>query len=194
MIGAGYITKEEVMATRDIDNPVGSVLQEWTNYIPFMQQTVLLGIVRGPDGIPKYHPVKPVLRWYRRCLLLSALDGEVITNPYDGRGGSFTGPSFTAEASENPAEEWELYMVKPMNEFMQTMDEMPLHFWLHMMHAIEIMGYHHSNQRIRVWWREVYIRMVSAMHLYPEAKIDLNKRLGDDRAGWIARSDPAITK
>lgn len=193
MIGAGYITREEIME-QSTDDIKGPVTQDWVHRIPFMQQTVLLGIVRGPDGIEKYHPVKPVLRWYRRCLLLSALDAEVITNPVDPRGGSFTGPSVVTDQSENAAEEWELYMVDPLNKFFQTMDSMPIHFWLHMMHAVEIMGYQHPVQRIRFWWRELYMRMVAAMHLYPESKIALNARLGDDRSGWLARSDPAITK
>lgn len=172
------------------------VSQDWTRFIPMMQQTVLLGIVRGPDGIPKYHPVKSILRWYRRCLLLSALDGEVIDNPWDPRGGSFTGPSMPhpnlMEMKNNPP--WWVPMQGEMSKFMQTMDQMPIHFWLHMMHAVEIMGVHHSDPHIRSWWTYVYTRMVEAMHVYPETALQLNSRLGDTREGWLARSDPAITK
>lgn len=61
-----------------------------------MQQTVLLTSIRGPDGVAKYHKVKYLLRWLRRCVLLSAMDGKVLGNPYDSNGGSFTGPSFDA--------------------------------------------------------------------------------------------------
>jgi len=43
-----------------------------------MQQSVLLTAVRGPDGLPKYHSSKYLLRWYRRCILLSAMDGRVL--------------------------------------------------------------------------------------------------------------------
>jgi hypothetical protein len=165
--------------------------------IPFMQQTVLMGIVRGPDSIPKYHAVKPILRWYRRCLLLSALDGSVLDNPYDPRGGSFTGPSITFPVDTddlltNPV--WWNPMQRAFDAFMATMDEMPIHFWLHMMHAVEIMGVHHSDPDIARWWRYCYERMVHAMHVYPESPEQLNLRLGDTREGWIARSDPAITK
>ncbi len=78
------------------DTIKGPVTQPWVHALPFMQQTVLLTAVRGPDGIAKYHPSKFLLRWFRRCMLLSAMDGKALTNPYDNNGGSFTGPSFDA--------------------------------------------------------------------------------------------------
>lgn len=70
-----------------------SVLQDWVQELPMMQQSVLLTAVRGPDSLPKYHPSKFLLRWYRRCILLSAMDGRVLTDPVEPVGGSFTGPS-----------------------------------------------------------------------------------------------------
>lgn len=48
------------------------VMQTWTASLPMMQQTVLLENTRGPDTIAKYHPSKFLLRWYRRCILISA--------------------------------------------------------------------------------------------------------------------------
>jgi hypothetical protein len=168
------------------------VLQDWVIKLPFMQQTVLLGIVRGPDDTPKYHPIKPILRWYRRCLLLSALDGEVITNPYDPRGGSFTGPSL--DATQHLGMSWQDAMRPRVNDMFQHMDSYPIHFWLHMMHAVEIMGYKHSDGNIATWWCQLYVRMVHAMHVFPETVDQLDMRLGDDRDGWLARSDEAITK
>src|SRR5690606_37672840 len=73
------------------DMPV--VTQSWTHELPMMQQTVLLTAVRGPDGSPKYGAVKMLMRWFRRCTLLSAIDGKALTTPWDNNGGSFTGPS-----------------------------------------------------------------------------------------------------
>jgi len=204
---AESVNYEATKAWQDAERAIGEaneraaptarfVAQDWTSYIPMMQQTVLFGIVRGPDGVPKYHPCKSILRWYRRCLLLSALDGEVIDNPWDPRGGSFTGPSMPMPSDtgmgDNPP--WWVPMQEEMSRFMQTMDQMPIHFWLHMMHAVEIMGVHHSDPDIRSWWTYVYERMAHAMHLYPENEHQLNRRLGDTREGWLERSDPAITK
>jgi len=169
-----------------------SVMQPWTTRISLMQQSVLMGIVRGPDGVPKYHPVKPILRWYRRCLLLSAIDGVILTNPTDPGGGSFTGPSYERIDSEDPP--WQDCMDALFDKFMQHMDEMPIHYWLHMTHAIEIMGYKHDNPDIAWWWRRCYVRMVEAMHVWPERETQLDRRLGDTLEGWKARSDRAITK
>lgn len=70
-----------------------TVLQPWVNTLSLMQQTVLLTAIRGPDGVPKYGPTKMLLRWYRRCILLSAMDQRVLSDPMDPSGGSFTGPS-----------------------------------------------------------------------------------------------------
>lgn len=69
------------------------VLQDWVLGLSFMQQTVLLTAIRGPDGVAKYGPTKMLLRWYRRCILLSAMDRRVLGDPLDPSGGSFTGPS-----------------------------------------------------------------------------------------------------
>lgn len=71
-----------------------TVLQDWVASLSFMQQTVLMTAVRGPDGVPKYGPTKMLLRWYRRCILLSAMDRVVLSSPNEHGGGSFTGPSF----------------------------------------------------------------------------------------------------
>lgn len=84
----------------------GSVLQDWVQGLPMMQQTVLLTAVRGPDGLPKYHATKWVLRWYRRCILLSAMDGRVLADPVEPNGGSFTGPSCTYKHPDDEVRTW----------------------------------------------------------------------------------------
>lgn len=163
-----------------------SVLQTWVEQLPMMQQTVLLTAVRGPDGLPKYHPTKFVVRWYRRCILLSALDGKVLTDPTDPNGGSFTGPSaFKAEI------DWTLQMDQRLGEYLRSLDEVPHHFQMHLLHAVEIVGYKHPDEYIRDWWHRVYLRLVHDMHLWPETEEQLDERLGDSRDGWLARGDVA---
>jgi hypothetical protein len=163
-----------------------SVLQDWVMELPLMQQTVLLTGVRGPDGLPKYHPTKYVLRWFRRCVLLSAMDQRVLTDPVDIGGGSFTGPSVVA-----PYEDWRPAMDERVGSYLQALDEVPHHFQLHLMHAVEILGYKHPDEQIRAWWHSVYLRLVHDMHLWPETEEQLDARLGDDRSGWLLRADPA---
>lgn len=177
-----------------------NVIQEWVQSLPMMQQTVLLTAVRGPDGVEKYNSVKYLLRWYRRCLLLSATDGKVLDDPYSENGGSFTGPSW-----EHPSlliygavggvlPRWEEHMDNVVGAYLRGLDGIPHHFHMHLMHAIEIMGYRHPDVRIGAWWMGVYYRLVSDMHLHPETREELDRRLGDTREGWLERADPATQK
>lgn len=164
--------------------------QDWVNQLTVMQQSVLFGAVRGPDGIGKYHPVKFLLRWYRRCILVSALDGCVLTTPYAFGGGSFTGASYGETSLQH---DWRDNMNGLVSDYLRTLDELPHHFQLHFMHAIEIVGYKHPDEMIRTWWRDVYFRLVHDLHLWPETEEQLDARLGDSRDGWLARSDEATT-
>lgn len=164
-----------------------SVVQPWVAELTMMQQTVLLTAVRGPDGLPKYHPTKYLLRWYRRCILLSALDGRVLSDPVDPWGGSFTGPS----VSVPPGYDWSGAMDTRVADYLRTLDEVPHHFQMHLMHAVEILGYKHPDSVIRSWWNGVYVRLVHDMHLWPETEAQLDARLGDTREGWLARGDVA---
>lgn len=164
------------------------VTQEWTWGIPMMQQTVLLTAVRGPDGLPKYGAVKLLLRWFRRCVLLSAIDGKVLDNPCDSNGGSFTGPSIGP-----PLNYWEKAMNSHVDAYLRDLDAIPHHFQMHFMHAAEIVGYKHPDHRTRKWWYDLYLRLVNDMHLHPESEEELDGRLGDSRSGWLKRADPATT-
>ncbi|MBI3444399.1 MAG: hypothetical protein HY055_03325 [Magnetospirillum sp.] len=167
----------------------GPVTQPWVHALPFMQQTVLLTAIRGPDGIAKYHPSKYLLRWFRRCVLLSAMDGEALVTPYDNNGGSFTGPSI-----DEPADgDWWGAMQELVGQYLRSLDELPHHFQLHFMHAAEIVGYKHPDPIIRGWWNKTYQRLVYDMHLWPEEVGQLDARLGDNRDGWLERADAATT-
>lgn len=176
---------------------MSTVLQDWVAQLPMMQQTVLLTAVRGPDGLPKYHPTKYVLRWYRRCILLSALDGRVLTDPIDPNGGSFTGPSLDGwrfrgtDLTTRVDDPWQNGMDDRITEYLRSLDEVPHHFQLHLLHAAEILGYKHPDETIRGWWHGAYCRLVHDMHLWPETEAQLDARLGDTREGWLARGDVA---
>ena len=168
-----------------------NVLQDWVQSLSVMHQTVLLTAIRGPDNVDKYHEVKFLLRWYRRCILLSAMDGRVITTPYDDNGGSFTGPSFDVPIGYDGP--WQKKMNARVDEYLRSLDGLPHHFQMHFMHAVEIVGYKHSDGDIRAWWNGVYLRLVHDMHVWPETEDQLDRRLGDDRAQWLERADAATT-
>lgn len=156
-----------------------SVLQDWTNGLSFMMQSVLITACRGPDGIRKDHPVKVLIRYLRRCFLIRAFDGRVSWNPYEPGGGSFTGP--LNPAAGNIEAYVEIYL--------RHVDELPHHFQLHLMHAAEILGYKHPEEDTRGFWRQFYFAIVNDAHLRVEPEEDMDKRLGDNEAAWRAAEE-----
>ncbi len=183
---------------------LGPTTQGWTHSLSFMQQAVLLSAIRGCDGMPKLHKHKPLVKWYRRCILLSAFDGVALTDPWAPGGGSFTGP--LAEMSADTLKTFQRFeergrghkfiydwrcsqLQKASDDFMDSRDELPAHYTTHFMHAIEVVGYKHPDLEIREFWHDLYVRMVHALHTWPETEAQMDKRLGDNQGDWEARGD-----
>lgn len=167
--------------------PSRGVLQPWVQELSLMQQTVLLTAIRGPDGMPKYGGVKMLLRWFRRCVLFSALDGVVLPTPCYAGGGSFTGPSCEVVEEKH----WSESMQAHVDDYLRNVDAMPHHFQMHFLHAAEILGYKHPDAVTRLFWFGVYRRLVNDFHLHMETEQELDSRLGDTREGWLKHADPA---
>jgi hypothetical protein len=171
------------------------VLQPWVCELPIMQQTVLLLACRGPDGQPKYTAAKYLLRWYRRCVLLTAFERKAIDNPYDPGGGSFTGPSIQQPLGlwerERVTYDWEPGMKSVTDDYFRDLDAMPMHFHNHMIHGVEILGYKHPDARIAGWWRLLYETFCRNLHMAPESAADMDFRLGDSPDNWKAVNHPA---
>ena len=165
-----------------------SVTQEWTHDLPFMQQSVLLLAMRGPDGMPKYGGAKMLLRWYRRCVIKSAFLGTAVYDPITPTGGSFDGPSLDAD---DDLDHWTDRMQIHVNQYLRELDGIPHHFQMHFMHGVEILGYHYPATETREWWNRLYLRLVNDLHLHPESAAELDARLGDSRDGWLARAEIA---
>lgn len=151
-----------------------SVLQDWTQKLSFMQQTVLLTAIRGPDGLRKDSPAKPLLRAYRRTILLSAIEGRAL-DPYEPGGGSFTAPVLHPEGLRGV-----------MKDFIRGCDEYPHHFLMHVIHAAEIVGYKHPELEVCDIWHGFYVALCQDAHMNPETEAQLDYRLGDNRAQWLA--------
>lgn len=155
----------------------GSVMQPWVCTLTFMQQSVLMAGVRGPDGIHKNHISKVLLRWYRRCVFYSAFEKKIFTDPFTPGGGSFTGPCTYTHIE---------YVVK---QYLLSLDEIPHHFQLHFMHGAEIIGYKHPDARIRGFWQTLYFKLVNDMHLVPETIEEMDFRLGDNERQWKSKEE-----
>lgn len=157
-----------------------SVLNPWVHDLTYMQQSVLLSAIRNSDGVAKRHPAKDIIRFYRRCVVVSAFDGVQLWSPTTPGGGSFTGPVEDIE--------------KALDAFIDSRDEMSLHYYCHAMHAFQILGYKFPEEiYCRPFWCRAYKRMAHAMHLWPETEHQMDLRLGDGEANWKARNDPSST-
>lgn len=183
----------------------GPVMQPWTWELTWMQQSVLMTAIRGPDGIRKNHISKRLCRWLRRCILYSAFDRKILDKPYDlgeRNGGSFTGASiqatqtidkvlfyFEGQTSADWFDTWQRAMHAVLDDYMRCTDEMPHHFQLHFLHAAEIIGYCHPDRDISDWWKECYYRLCRDMHLFPEMIDQMHTRLGDSEKDWKASEE-----
>lgn len=184
----------------------GPAQQAWVLDIPIMQQSVLFAAIRAPDGLRKNHPIKVLMRWYRRSILLSAFDKRALEDPFEAGGGSFTGPFELHHAQEYFGCSWGTGMASKSTEriweerpwaamdrmrkvYLDYVDEIPHHFQLHFMHAAQIVGVHHPIAQIRDWWRTFYLMIVNDAHLQPETDAAMNLRLSDNSAEWLAREE-----
>lgn len=143
-----------------------SVLQQWVEALPLRHQGTLLTAVRGCDDEPKqwtstgvaYSPGRRLTAFIRYCFLNAADEREV-----DSAEGAF-------------------FMSTPPKPFKPSeFGHLPLHWYTHAMHALEIIGYFHPDSRTRAIANELYIAMVHALHLNPETANQCHARLTEDR-------------
>lgn len=143
-----------------------SVLQDWVIELPLRHQGTLLTAVRGCDDEPKiwdgtgvaYSPGRRITAYIRFCFMI----------PADKREVSLQEGAFMMKDLPSP--------FKP-SEF----GHLPQHWYSHVMHALEIIGYNHPDTKTRqdAFW--AYQKMVHNMHLNVESKLQLDSRLTEDR-------------
>lgn len=148
--------------------------QEWIFDLSMQQQSVLVLALRGADGLSKEHPSKVLLRRYRACILKSAHLGRALR--------------FGEEVdSFHSLNNWwnERHWSEMLRAFFRNVDDLPLHFTLHLMHGVQILGYKHPDQGVRSRWGTVYHAFVHQFHLMPENEAEMDHRLGDwGREHW----------
>lgn len=144
--------------------PQRSVLQDWVMELPLMQQSVLITAIRGCDGLEKNDKSKPLHRCLRAVILVNARDESELTES-----------SFMFHFYKDKL--WVRDIENQFRVFLTDMDKYPLHYWLHLTHAIEIIGYKHPDEDIRAMWCGFYMSIADAMHLNPELPDQLDRRL-----------------
>lgn len=135
-----------------------AVVQEWMCDLTWKQQTVVLCALRGCDGLSKDDSSKRFHKLLRSHVLENA---GTENTPFMLRLDNDLGWS------------------EQLDSFARDLDKFPTHYISHFMHAVEIIGYYHPDDKVRNFWNQVYLRFVKALHLYPETKEQNEERLSD---------------
>lgn len=143
-----------------------SVLQDWVMELPLREQGTLLTAVRGCDLAPKYAPDGSVMDTQERRL--TAWIRWAFMNPADPREVDITGAFFQSRPPE------------PFKA--SAFGHYPLHWVSHVMHALEVIAYRHPDKLgISLSAHVMYLRFVDMLHLKPEIRDDMIRRLSEDR-------------
>lgn len=145
---------------------MNSVLQNWVMNLPLRFQGTLLTAVRGCDDEPKSWTKTGVA--FSQSRRITAYIRWCFMNPADPR--------------EVDAEEGAFFMSTPPNPFKPSQfGHLPQHWYSHVMHALEIIGYHHPNSDVAADAYSLYCSMVHSFHLNVETEEQQWNRLTEDR-------------
>jgi len=142
-----------------------SVLQNWVMELPLRAQGTLLTGIRGCDVTPKlasdaskntWLPERQLAAFLRYCILVPADEREV------GVYGAW-------------------FSNRPPNFKSSQLGHYPMHWYSHVMHCFEVVGYLHPHGELRdAAWR-IYAQLVENLHLNRESKEDMMARFTEDR-------------
>jgi hypothetical protein len=87
-----------------------------------------------------------------------------------------------ADIREVDSQEGAFMMSTPPKPFKPSeFGHLPQHWYSHAMHALEIIAYRHRDDGVRMIAYELYKAMVDNMHLNIETKLEMVRRLSEDR-------------
>lgn len=157
------------------DDPDGGVLRPWVRALSLRYQGVLVTAIRGCDGAPKEDRSKSLSRMLRRAIL----------NPADERETTMVGGFFGFDPNKLKAD---------LHAFLHSLDAYPLHYVMHLMHAVEVIGYEYppppnaadweyydGQLHLQMFFLEVYVAMCHTLHVNPERREQMAERLTADR-------------
>lgn len=141
-----------------------SVLQPWVEELPIrMQSTLILGL-RGPDTHAAPH-VKAIGRWLRGLAFKPGNPDNLL--------------EFMGKRPER---------IEEKGPCAKELEFCSQHYYSHLMHALEVVGYCHPNTEISTHAFRLYGDMCSALHLPVESGIAFESRLGT--RGWPGGKQP----
>jgi len=152
----------------DKQSPLGnnqptSILQGWVTELGLRFQGVLLTVIRGCDMWSKYSLEKALIREMRGLILV----------PFDPRELEMRLGFMTGFPNPDAKEGFEMVLIQ--------IDPLPVHYVMHLLHGIEILGHCHPSDEVRHTYLQRYYTLCDKFHLYPESKLQLIHRLNEDR-------------
>lgn len=148
-----------------LENRRVSVLQDWVMRLPMREQGTLLTVVRGCDEEPKAWAGAEVVDTAARRL--TAFARWCFMNPADPREVDVPGAFFQTEP--------------PQPFKASAFGHLPLHWYSHVMHALEVIGWRHPDPDVRARAYDLYCEMAYGLHLEPETHSQFEERLSEDR-------------
>lgn len=142
-----------------------SMLREWVEGLPLREQGVLLSGIRGCDLTPKNpldSPERQLVAYLRYIVCYPNEEHEV-----DGAPGAYM--------QSHPPERW------TPSEF----GHYPQHWYAHIMHAYQVVGYRHPDPEVCAIAEGIYLRFVHSLHLEPEGFARMVARLSEVRSAEL---------
>lgn len=140
---------------------MASILRDWVTELQIREQGTLLSALRGCDTAPKF-PLDSLERqltaYIRYCVCHPADQREVDSEP-----GCF------------------MRSTPPDNFKPSALGHYPLHWVMHVTHALEIIGYRHPEVFVSMHCFSMYSSICRSLHLPVESVEDMTARLGEDR-------------
>lgn len=150
---------------------MSSVTQDWVQALPWKMQSVLMASTRGPDN-HRYKQVKVVNRWIRGHLFHDADPA----NPFITKPGDFDIAILAWVLDEPRLREREWWL----GELEHELEYVTVHYFGHLIHALEIIGYMHPVADVGYAARYLYYELCQRiLHLPPETDPELRLRLAD---------------
>lgn len=137
---------------------MSSVTQDWVQELPWKMQSVMLTSTRGPDN-HRYASVKAVNRWIRAQLYHDADPA----NP------------FIVHEEDPP----DILADSFVAELQRDLEYTTVHYYSHVLHTLEIIGYKHPSEDVRDIARQLYGILCFELHVIPESISMLEQRLAD---------------
>jgi hypothetical protein len=145
-----------------------SILQDWVQALGLRHQGVLLTAVRGCDAAPKNDPSKMFVRCYRAAVLKAHC------------GDAKKAATFIEHVDGDE-------LLRRFNALRNNLDHYPVHYIMHLMHAVEIVGYKRPDE-FAALWKGFYFSFCVAFHLEPESCAALDNRLNLSETEFAARN------